>query len=422
MRNRLRDEGGYALVTAIAVLAIIMTLGLSAMKFADVQQGAAGAERVRESGFTQAEAVLNAQIFQLARIWPVSGTPATYQCTPSTTGAGTTATTCPNPASLSSTFSSGDYTSASGCPQPWQTTVQDDDPANGGTSYYDPVAMNPATHAQVPYDANNNNSVWVRATTWIGSKCRRQTVVALATRALTQIQWPASVLSANWFATSNKGNKVIINTQGPDSAHQPGNVSTRCTASGHNTASTCKQYRVGQVAPDTIPTSPAGGTPILNTSQIDSLRQQAKASNTWYGGQDGAHPVCPSSVALGSATQGSVYFIEGALNCNTSASGNSSTTSVTFVINDGKFSIGGNSQFFGLVYALNVSNQNATMVTISGCARITGMVAVDGLGGVNVGSCKSNLVFDPTIAGSLKTYGGAVSAKNTFRQLPGTAP
>jgi hypothetical protein len=413
MRRRLGEESGFALVTAIFVLAIIMALGMSAMKFADIQQHAAGAERTRESGFNQAEAVLDAQVFQLSRTWPSAASPATWQCQPTTAGAGTTATTCPDPASLSATFTSVDYTPVAGCALPaWETIVQDDDPANGGTQFYDPVAMNPATHAQVPYDANGNNAVWVRAST--AARCRRQTLVALATRAMNTVQWPLSVLSADWFKTGNNGNKVIINTQGPDANRQPGNVSVRCTASGH-TGSACKQYKPGQVAPDTIPSSPAGGTPVLNGTQIASLREQAKASSTWYSG-------CPGSVALGALAPGTVVFIEGSAGCTTTASGNTATNAVSFVINDGKFTLGGNSKFFGLLYAINASNQNTTIVTLSGCAKIQGLVAVDGLGGVNVGQCKQNLVFDPTILSSVRTFGGAVAAKNSFRVLPGTAP
>ena len=271
--------------------------------------------------------------------------------------------------------------------------------------------MNPATHAAVPYDANGNDSVWIRATA--SPQCRRTTIVAIATRGLTAIDWPRSVLTANWFKTGNKGNKVIINTLGPNSA-QPADVALRCTAAGHTGAS-CKQYKTGQVAPDTIPASPPGGTPVLTSTQIESLRQQAKTSATWHSG-------CPSSVGLGSLATGTVVFVEGSVTCTTSASGNAASNPVTFVVRDGKFTLGGNSKFFGLLYVVNASNQNASLVTLSGCGKIQGMVAVDGLGGVDVGSCKQNLTYDPSILGSLRTYGGAVIAKNSFRVLPGNAP
>jgi hypothetical protein len=410
MTRRLRDDGGIALVSAIIMLLVLMGLGLGVASFADSEQRASGSERLHESSFNQGEAVLNAQVFQLARSWPTASAPATSPCVPTTPGAGTAATTCPEPAGLADSFTSADYTAAAGCAYPaWQTVIQDDDPALGGTKYYDPVGMNPATHPAVPYDANGNDSVWVRATA--APKCRRRTIVAIATRALIPLDWPRSVLTANWFKTGNKGNKVIINTLGP-SAAQAGDVSLRCTGL---TTTACKQYKAGQVAPDTIPASPPGGTPLLNATQIEALRQQAKQSASWY-------PGCPAGVPLGGLAQGTVVFVEGSAACATSGSGNTAAAPVTFVVHDGRFSLSGNARFYGLVYAVNASNLNTTRVTLAGCARIQGMIAVDGLGGVDVGACKQNLVYDPSILGSLRTYGGAVVAKNSFRVLRGNAP
>src|SRR5205814_1644482 len=78
--------------------------------------------------------------------------PATSPCLPTTAGAATTATTCPVPTGISSSFTSKDYNATSGCVYaPWQTTIQDDDPAYGGTQYYDPVNMKPGAHPAVPY-------------------------------------------------------------------------------------------------------------------------------------------------------------------------------------------------------------------------------------------------------------------------------
>jgi len=411
MRARLRDESGMALATTIMLLLIIMGLGLAITASADNQQSAARIERSRESSFTEAEAVLNAQTYQLARNWPTATTQATSPCRPSTAGAGTAATTCPDPASLAGTFAGPDYTAAARCSSDaWQTVIQDDNPAAGGTKYYDPVAMNPANPGIAPYDANSNNAVWIRATAAPGcpDAAQRQTIVAIATRSLMAQDWPHSVLTADWFKTGNSGKKVIVNTLGPNSA-QPGDVSLRCT--GH-TGTSCKQYKAGQVAPDTIPASPAGGTPVLDASQIDSLRLQAKMSGTWYA-------TCPASVALGALAQGTVVFIEGSSICATTASGNTAANPVTFVVRDGRFSLGGNSKFYGLLYMTNASNLNTTLVNISGCAKIQGLVAVDGLGGVDVGNCKQNLTYDPSILGSLRTYAGAVVAKDSFRLLPG---
>jgi hypothetical protein len=411
MRARLRDERGVAVAAAMMTVALLMALGLGVAAWADGQQRAARRERTAEASFQQAEAVLNAQVFQLGRTWPSTSTPATSPCKPTTPGAGTTATTCPDPASVAASFTGVDYTAA-GCADPkWETIVQDDDPAYGGTQYYDPQGMNPNTHAAVPYDANGNNAVWVRATAT--PQCRRQTIVALATRGLKSIDWPHAVLTADWFQTSNKGNKVIINTQGPGGG-QPADVSTRCVS---RSGSSCKNYQPGQIAPPSVTATSTAATPILNSTSVASLRDQAQQNSpsTYFSG-------CPSSVSLSSYAQGTVVFVEGGPACVTSASGNTAAKPVIFVLNDGAFSLSGNATFYGLLYAVNASNQSSTLVTLSGCSHIQGMVAVDGRGGVDVGSCKQNLVYDPTILSSLRVYGGTVLAKNSFRVLPANTP
>ena len=416
--RRLRDDSGIALVTAIMAIAIMLSLGLAVTQFANVQQHAAGAERTHESSFNEAESVLNAQIYQFARTWPTAAAPATSPCLPTTAGAGTTATTCPDPASISGSFTTVDYNATSGCAYaPWQVTVQDDNPTYGGTQYYDPVNMKPGAHPAVPYDANNNNTVWVRVTA--APQCRAQTVVALATRSLKPLSWPLSVITADWFKTGNAGNKVIINTAGPNSGNTSGagNVSLRCAGNGHTTQASCQQYRAGQVAPPTVGTIPSNATPIIGPGQLDSLRQQAQQSNTYSSGCS-----LPAS-GIAALPKGTVVFSEGGPTCTLAPSGNTAANPIIFVLNDGKISLGGNSAFYGLMYAHNASGTQASdpaVVTLGGCAHIQGLIAIDGFGGVDVGSCKQNLVYDPTILGDLKTFGGAVVAKDSFRVIPST--
>jgi hypothetical protein len=417
MRPLLRQEGGYALVTAIAVLAILISFGLAAAKFADGQQHAAGAARGHEAGFNQAEAVLNAQVFQLARAWPGASTSAaTYKCLSTTTGT----TTCPDPTSLSDSFTGPDF-NAAGCTKPvWRTYVQDDDDPAGGSSYYDPAVMNPMTHPQVPYDANKNNNVWVRAET--AAQCRRQVVVGLATRAVITLPWPTAVMTANWFKTTNNGKKVIINTQGPTNPSKAGNVSIRCQAAPAPAPPTsdCKHYQPGQISPDTVPGSSAGDTPVVGNSSLVGLKERALSGGIYKPAGD-CSAVSPA-VSSTYPAAGTVIYYEGPCTGANAVkvSGNSTNNRLVVVIGTGEYSLGGNSTFYGLVYAANLDNSSAARITLSGCARIQGMVAVDGNGGVNVGSCKSNLVYDPTIMDSLTTFGGVTLAKNSFRTLPGS--
>ena len=51
-REQLGSERGSALVTAILVLAIMMSIGLPLMSIVDTQQRATAGERLHESSFT----------------------------------------------------------------------------------------------------------------------------------------------------------------------------------------------------------------------------------------------------------------------------------------------------------------------------------------------------------------------------------
>jgi Tfp pilus assembly protein PilX len=63
-------EDGWVLVTAIVLMAIMTTVGLSAFAFVDTNQKRARESRERESGLSLAEGALYAQGFALARFWP----------------------------------------------------------------------------------------------------------------------------------------------------------------------------------------------------------------------------------------------------------------------------------------------------------------------------------------------------------------
>ena len=62
-----RNDDGFALVTAIAVLTVILGLGLGLAFLTDSQQKAAGRSQASEAAFKVAEAALNTQIGQLSR-------------------------------------------------------------------------------------------------------------------------------------------------------------------------------------------------------------------------------------------------------------------------------------------------------------------------------------------------------------------
>ncbi len=69
----------------------------------------------------------------------------------------------------------------------------------------------------------------------------------------------------------------------------------------------------------------------------------------------------------------------------------------------------------------NKQGSSGAVVSLSGNARITGAVAVDGLGGVEVGSSKENITFDPNVFDDFKGIANVGMAPNTWRELkPGS--
>jgi hypothetical protein len=49
---------------------------------------------------------------------------------------------------------------------------------------------------------------------------------------------------------------------------------------------------------------------------------------------------------------------------------------------------------------------------------VRGAINVDGSGGIEFGSSKANLIYEPQAIYELKTYAGATQTRDTFRVLP----
>ena len=63
LRARLESERGSALVTALLVMGIMMSIAIPLMSMVDTQQRMTSAERLHEGSFSLTDAVLNAQVF-----------------------------------------------------------------------------------------------------------------------------------------------------------------------------------------------------------------------------------------------------------------------------------------------------------------------------------------------------------------------
>ncbi|MEJ7715463.1 MAG: pilus assembly PilX N-terminal domain-containing protein [Thermoleophilaceae bacterium] len=74
MSGRCREERGSALIAAIVLIGVMMSIGLATASYVDGQQTQSGGERTRESAFNLAEAALGAQVLQrIARQLAVDG-------------------------------------------------------------------------------------------------------------------------------------------------------------------------------------------------------------------------------------------------------------------------------------------------------------------------------------------------------------
>src|SRR5439155_741317 len=113
-------------------------------------------------------------------------------------------------------------------------------------------------------------------------------VVGLVTATSMPITVPNTVISANWFKTTNQGRKVIVDTLGvyaqppsaqPGPASQPAKIVLRCTSA----PSPCANYAAnkGQVQPPTVTTSSTAASQtnfIYDARAIGLLKGSAGAA------------------------------------------------------------------------------------------------------------------------------------------------
>jgi hypothetical protein len=386
-----KQQGGSALIIAIMAMAIMLTTGLAALAFGGGQRQLAAGERIRESTFNVSEGALNAQIFMLARSWPGSAASA-YPASCSST---TTATNCPDATTINAQFTGSDYTGYT-----WTTAVQDN--GGGNPDYYSTTVA----AGQLPYDANADGKLWVRAQATMRGVTRA--IVTQVKAQVRTIPFPRNTMTAGYFATTSSGRKVIVDTNGKTyspTPTQPGSIAVRC-ASGPK--SSCLDYDAskGQVSPPAYQTG-YPTTSLVSSDDLNAMRGIAKTNNTYYSSG------CPSTLT------GALVFIEnGTCSFNTGAF-NTLASPGMVVIATGTLSIGGNSTYNGLVYAANLQGSTGYVVSIGGCAKIIGSVAVDGLGGVLAGSCGTNIAFNPNVTNLASGYSDPAPVKATWREVGG---
>lgn len=387
------------MITAILLTVAMLGLGMGSFAYVDGQQRQSGDERVRESAFNVGEAALDAQVFQLShQQWPSTpGAALPASCTPSSSAT----PICPNAASLSAAYTGADYSTAA-CPgggaagPSWTTYVHDD--SAGAEQNYNAKTSTGAN--QPTWDSNGNGKLWLKATGT--ARCKQRTMVTAVQRGTKTLSFPRNAVAANWVSTSNNGNKVIIDTQG--GSDQSADVVARCTGSA---PTPCLNYRTGQISPS-VPKTDAGAPAIASPiGDMDAFKALAQRENTYFPSG------CPGSLT------GAHVYVEDFTGCNAGDANSSASPGVMYIAR-GTLSLGGNTKIYGLVYMGNKQLSSGAVVTLSGNARIVGAVAIDGGGGLIVGSSYTNLTFDGRVFEKFTGLGGLGVAPNTFRELAGS--
>src|SRR3954468_18308403 len=271
VRRRLtEDEGGWALLTALMLMVVMLVGGLSLLSAVDTETSSSTVERQRETAFNLAEGAMNAQMFALSRDWAGKGmaanaaantaaNPYPAWCTP----ASTTSRGPPRPA-LTAAFASADAAGAT-----WNTTVRDD-----GASPLDTFYSEAAIANQPGYDANKNGKLWVRAQATAQGKTR--TIVALIQAQVQEEDILHAAVAAGRLNLTNDGNKPLIDGGGP--------VMVRCELIANDPKGPClgQEFGSARFTPQAdlmsfMQTQIPGTTPVSNPSMGSAMTPEAAA-------------------------------------------------------------------------------------------------------------------------------------------------
>jgi Tfp pilus assembly protein PilX len=416
--SKARDQDGFALVAAMALLFVMMALGLGLLLFVDTQQKASAREQSSEAAFNVAEAALNAQVGQLSRKWPNQAEPAPASCTSSE--AYSASSICPSPAIIESAYKylkttcNGTEPWGSSLSNQWTTYVRDDGPSNEAAS----TLFSSSVKEYLRYDANGDSNLWVRAVGVV--QCHPVSLVTLVAQQTVALNVPENAATGNWFKVTNNGKKKIVDRTGGE--QQPGPVSMRCSA---GSPTPCENYESakGQVSPELTENPPSAST-TFNSATLEALKSEAIAHKTFY-----SPPNCPTSM---SQLTGNKVYIEGceALKISANGTANSLASPGFMVIADGTLELSGTGTYDGIIYAANLKpppgfkEASEAVVKLQGSTTVNGEIIVDGNGGIEFGSSgasgnnAANLTYSSKGAKEAKIAAGATPTRNSFRILP----
>jgi Tfp pilus assembly protein PilX len=411
LRGSLRREEGWLVVTAIALTTLMVGIGLAIFSTVGTQQSMSRQERNRESSFNLAESALYAQAFILSRNWPYNASPTggAWVCTQTVTSS----TICPTFSAIQNALDGTtipDFKTG----MAWKLTVTDNGKPGSPTTDYITSPSDP-NYTTVAYDANGDRRIWVRADGWAQNKER--SLVALLQLETFKEPFPQNVITAGHFHTDNNGNKVLVNTQGNSATGSQ--VVVHCPQSQSDCASMRDPVQVGP-SPVQFSPPPGGDSSQIPTamtpSELNRFLVSAQSNGTYF-------TSCPSTLAGGVVFVDFPSYSSGNICTYTGTdTWNSATSPGLLIIRNGVLSLGGNTTFYGLVYAPNPSCTSDDLVETQGNTHIYGGVAIDCLGGLDIGESHENVTFDSSAFNNLKTTGAAGLVQNTWRELPAGTP
>lgn len=427
-RTPLRNEDGWLLVSSITLLAVMLTISLASYAYIDGNQQRTREQRERETSLNLAEGVLYSQGFALAQQWPGSASggasmPTTCDQTFAAPAAGTPRK-CPDPTTLAAaqgTTTTANFANVDALRDVrWTTRVRD----NGGTlsdsfKLADADTPQPGCGAgPCKWDANGDRQLWVQAQTFVRGRPRN--VVALLKREVFGETITRAGVVAGSFATSNKGNKTIIDSLGSV-------VITRCVGN----SSSCTRYegadpneKKEQVIPEPIqqdPTFPSA----MTATQFERFKAAAMTAPAPAGSpatQQGTYWTdCPTTY-----TGAVVYIDVPATKTCTDVNGQTynSPSSYGIVIMPRGRLIDIKGVYYAILYLGNQQNESRIDYPVLGLganAAIYGGVAIDGNGHLDVGQASGNtatITFRDAAFDSLATFGTTGLVQNTWRELP----
>jgi Tfp pilus assembly protein PilX len=423
----MKDERGWAVITAIMVISVMTMFALAILATVDQQSRSAGKSRVQETSYNVSEAALSNEVFNLARgrKWPSTASVAyPPTCTRASTGTG-----CPDAVQMAASFVGTDFQSTTD----WAVSIRDN--LGSAATYYRRDVLDSAScpgqsglMTPCTWDSNKDGKMWIRASSNVRNQQR--TLVALVQQTRLPVPIPRNSVIAGRFATTNQGNKVIVDTLGCAAVGAPplgckasdaGKVAVRCSSpGGPSRTSTCLGWdpSKGQVNPNAYEDNYSGNTAgcapslpkcALTQANLDDLRRHAEANGTYYPSG------CPSDLT------GEVVFIESG-NCSyTGGTWNSPANPGALIIKNGTLSLAGNITYYGLIYAANAQNSSGAVVTLGGGATVQGAIMIEGDGALAAGSNNYNIIYDPAAIDNVIGYSSTPSiSQNTFRELPGS--